>query len=452
MIAVFFVYDWFVERRNDKLTLNAAQSNEIVTSMFPGALRDKIMDQQQAAGRTKPAKSVWGLSSPSMEMKSMIETTHTEETSIYESEPLAELYPACTIAFMDVVGFTAWSSVREPKQVFVLLETVYRSFDTLARKRKVFKVETVGDCYVAASGFPEKQVDHALRMCRFGMQCVRTFSTVVTDLETRLGPDTGDLGLRVGIHSGQVVAGVLRGDRARFQLFGDTMNTCARIEGTSESGRIHISEETAELLRKEGKEKWLIKRQDLVDAKGKGLLQTYWLSTAKFQSGHQDDTMSEGSAVSSQDQPEDAAQDRTERLIDWNVSVLLTLLRKIVARRETSGRKSTQFVRDEDTVLEKKECFLDELSEIINLPGFDPLTLGQEGALSDVNIDPQVEKQLRQFVTCCAHLYRYVLFHADDTWPDNSDRLLTQLLLCHLRPDRTPSTTSNMPVTLPCPQ
>jgi hypothetical protein len=104
MIAVFYVYDWFVQSRNQKLTLDAAQSNEIVTSMFPGALRDKIMDQQKAAGR--PGKSGWGLYSPSAQMKSLIDTNNTNETIIDDSEPLAELYPACTIAFMDISGFT----------------------------------------------------------------------------------------------------------------------------------------------------------------------------------------------------------------------------------------------------------------------------------------------------------------------------------------------------------
>ena len=60
--------------------------------------------------------------------------------------------------FADISGFTAWSSVREPAQVFKLLETIYRSFDRIAKKRKVFKVETIGDCYVAVTGLPEPQV------------------------------------------------------------------------------------------------------------------------------------------------------------------------------------------------------------------------------------------------------------------------------------------------------
>ena len=66
-----------------------------------------------------------------------------------------------------MVGFTAWSSVREPSQVFSLLELLYNSFDNIAKRRRVFKVETVGDCYVAVAGLPRSRDDHAIVMARF---------------------------------------------------------------------------------------------------------------------------------------------------------------------------------------------------------------------------------------------------------------------------------------------
>ena len=154
----------------------------------------------------------------------------------------------------------------------------------------------MGDCYVAVAGFPDPQPDHAVRICRFAADCIRSFNTLVSKLEVTLGPDTGDLGVRVGIHSGQVTAGVLRGDRARFQLFGDTMNVwyvwlttwynidvsstdptylmllSARMESSSKCGKVHVSRETANHLVKAGKQGWLRKRSDTVVAKGKGSL------------------------------------------------------------------------------------------------------------------------------------------------------------------------------------
>lgn len=115
--------------------------------------------------------------------------------------------------------------VREPTQVFTLLETIYAAFDKIARARSVYKVETVGDCYVAVAGGPDPQQDHAVIMVNFARNILRKMKDVTQSLERSLGPDTGTLGLRIGLHSGPVTAGVLRGERARFQLFGDTMNT-----------------------------------------------------------------------------------------------------------------------------------------------------------------------------------------------------------------------------------
>jgi class 3 adenylate cyclase len=114
-------------------------------------------------------------------------------------------------------------SLSVTAQVFILLETIFNAFDEAAKRRRVYKVETVGDCYVAVTGVPTQRADHAVAMCRFAKDAMKSFQKLSRQLETKLGPDTGDLDLRVGIHSGQVTGGVLRGERSRFQLFGDTM-------------------------------------------------------------------------------------------------------------------------------------------------------------------------------------------------------------------------------------
>jgi class 3 adenylate cyclase len=84
----------------------------------------------------------------------------------------------------------AWSSTREPCQVFVLLETIYGHFDAVAKRRRVFKVETIGDCYVAVVGLPDPRKDHAVVMARFSRECFDVLSDVTKKLEIELGPDT----------------------------------------------------------------------------------------------------------------------------------------------------------------------------------------------------------------------------------------------------------------------
>lgn len=83
--------------------------------------------------------------------------------------------------------------MRDPAQVFTLLESIYSSFDAVARKRGVFKVETVGDSYVAVTGLPDPQEDHAIIMSRFARDCRVKMNEVTRKLELTLGPDTGDL-------------------------------------------------------------------------------------------------------------------------------------------------------------------------------------------------------------------------------------------------------------------
>ena len=212
LVAVaFFIYDLMVQRRNEKIVMNAARSNAIVSSLFPSQIRDRLIGANNE-GNAVIHKSPTNL-------KAFLNKKGTgNDNESFDTKPLADLFLEVSVIFAGIVGFTAWSSVREPSQVFTLLERVYGEFDAIAKKRRVFKVETVGDCYVAATGMPEQRKDHVVTMIRFAKDILNRMFTLTSELEVTLGPDTGDLSLRIGIHSGPVTAGVLRGERSRFQV------------------------------------------------------------------------------------------------------------------------------------------------------------------------------------------------------------------------------------------
>jgi class 3 adenylate cyclase len=266
---VFVAYDCLVQRRHTVVNKSALQSNAVVSSLFPEEVRSRLPSLY--ASKTERDAAT----------KSMQHEKDDNDDSFDDyyddSLPIADLYPNCTVLFADIAGFTAWSSNRSPTEVFKLLETMYGLFDKIAHKYSVFKIETIGDCYVAVTGLPKPQEIHAIIMCRFANACIVRMSQMMHVLVEKLGPDTANLSMRVGLHSGPVTAGVLRGEKARFQLFGDTVNTAARMESTGQKGRIHVSECTATLLINAGKQAWITARDELVQAKGKGEMQTYWV-------------------------------------------------------------------------------------------------------------------------------------------------------------------------------
>ncbi|KAG1663197.1 Soluble guanylate cyclase 88E [Nymphon striatum] len=178
-----------------------------------------------------------------------------------------QYFDATTILFSDVVGFAEISCKISPMQIVALLNGMYSLFDKLSEVHQVYKVETIGDSYMVVCGAPEKNSMHAIKICEMGLDMVN----VIGQLED---PSTGDkLQIRVGIHSGAVVAGVVGLKAPRYCLFGDTVNTASRMESNSEALKIHISEYTRMYL----KEEWEVKLRGNVQVKGKGAMNTYWL-------------------------------------------------------------------------------------------------------------------------------------------------------------------------------
>ena len=181
-------------RRQQSVVVGEAErSNVVAASLLPGKISRRLfLDSSTGDGRS--VRSEGNRSTTSVNLHNFM---NKGDLKISEARsPIAELFPVCTIMFSDISGFTAWSSIREPSQVFMLLESIFQAFDAIAKSFGVFKVETVGDSYMACCGVPEPNEDHATVMAQFARECLRKFQTVVQDLELKLGPDTGDLAMR----------------------------------------------------------------------------------------------------------------------------------------------------------------------------------------------------------------------------------------------------------------
>ncbi|CAB3227695.1 unnamed protein product [Arctia plantaginis] len=178
-----------------------------------------------------------------------------------------EMFNTVSILFSDVVTFTEICSRITPMEVVSMLNAMYSIFDTLTERNRVYKVETIGDAYMVVSGAPEKEDNHAEKVCDMALDMV----DAITDLKD---PSTGShLSIRVGVHSGAVVAGIVGLKMPRYCLFGDSVNTASRMESTSEAMRIHISQTTQELL----SPSYMVTERGEIQVKGKGAMKTYWL-------------------------------------------------------------------------------------------------------------------------------------------------------------------------------
>jgi class 3 adenylate cyclase len=311
--GLFLLYDYLVENRQQKTARLARQTSTIVDSMFPAAFRDRLYKSAASPGSTSMRRSSMGSeanTSSNAQGRRNSDNTHrasnttgvktgkrfsvntstlkqmdkfmklnarssNQNMDMEEDEPIADLFLDTSIMFSDIVGFTKWSSERSPHEVFKLLERLFWEFDDIAQRLNVFKLGTIGDCYIAVTGIPDPIDDHATLLTQFAFECRDKVRQVCSDLEAE-GLDTAKLDMRFGIHSGAITAGILRGTKSRFELFGDTINTASRMESTGQAGKIQLSEETAELLRIDNKGGWLTMREDKVAAKGKGTLQTWW--------------------------------------------------------------------------------------------------------------------------------------------------------------------------------
>jgi class 3 adenylate cyclase len=182
---------------------------------------------------------------------------------------IADGFADVTVLFADIVGFTKMSACLAPENVVAMLNELFCSFDDLAGQFGLEKIKTVGDCYMVAGGLPEPRIDHAEAVAAMGLAMLR----VVREIGARRGEA---LEIRVGIHSGPVVAGVIGKRKFLYDMWGDTVNTASRMESSGIPGAIQVSGECRRLL--DGK--FPLTPRGTVEIKGKGVMETWLLGAA----------------------------------------------------------------------------------------------------------------------------------------------------------------------------
>lgn len=184
---------------------------------------------------------------------------------VIRGEQVTDHIEEATVVFIDIVDFTSHTESMDPRDVIALLESVYKQFDQIMSTHGLLKIKTIGDSYMAVA------LDH-----NHAHSAVEASIAVLCLPLT--WPDGEKLLLRIGIHDGPVVAGVIATERMQYDVWGDTVNVASRLESSGEPGRIHISQQLYDALIREGQENpWQITLRGETELKGKGKLTTYWI-------------------------------------------------------------------------------------------------------------------------------------------------------------------------------
>ena len=220
-------YQWIIHQTEKELKIANSKSEKLLANVFPHAILEKLK--------------------------------HKEAT-------IADRFDSASVFFADIIGFTPLSEKLSPVDLVDLLDKLFSLFDALVVKHKVEKIKTIGDAYMVAAGVPTPVINHAELLASFALD----FKTCLTEFNER---NNQTLQMRIGINSGPVVGGVIGKSRFIYDLWGDCVNTAARMESHGLPGEIHVSEHSYKLLA----DKFEFESRGVIEIKGKGPMPTFFL-------------------------------------------------------------------------------------------------------------------------------------------------------------------------------
>ena len=271
-------YERYIEVRAKNAEIRSQHTTVMAQIQFDHERLDQLSDKQQ-------------------ELLSSVMPDEIVERLMHGEENIADAFDEASVMFLDLVSFTDLSSSVPPAHLIHLLNAVFSTCDDVVHEHGLTKIKTIGDSYLAVSGLPHSQDDHALRMANAAVD----LTSRLKDLQVTMPPELGDtswvdnvgnLSIRIGLHCGPVVAGVIGRHRAQYDVWGDTVNTASRMESSGEPDRIHISEDFAMKIAQgaspefEGTDvvirqaPYTMRLRGTQKIKGKGDMKTFWLEGA----------------------------------------------------------------------------------------------------------------------------------------------------------------------------
>ena len=230
-----------LQEANQKLQTEKEWSDQLLLNILPAAIADRM---------------------------------HSGETTI------ADEFPSVTVMFADLVGFTSLTERLGPHEIVRILSEVFSLFDGQLKQHGIEKIKTIGDCYMAVGGAPEATADHARRTADFALSIKNEFQ------KWSMGNTLG-LQIRIGMHSGTAVAGIVGKQRFVYDIWGDVVNVASRMETTGRPGEIQVSEPTYVQLR----DLYDFEEVGAVEIKGKGSMRTWILRGGRYR------TRGEGASI-----------------------------------------------------------------------------------------------------------------------------------------------------------
>ena len=227
-ISLYFAYFFFTENTQykDLLANEREKSDHLLLSIFPETIAAQLRNSHQS---------------------------------------VADSFDNVTIIFADIVGFTEYASTMSANELVAMLDEIFSEFDTLVDKYGIEKIKTIGDAYMAVGGLPVPDGQHC--------QNVANMAIEINEIIKAKYAKKYNLKLRIGIHTGKAVAGVIGNKKFSYDIWGDAVNVASRFEASGYPEKIHITEDVKNILADD----FIFEDCGEVEIKGKGMMKSYFL-------------------------------------------------------------------------------------------------------------------------------------------------------------------------------